>query len=146
MTFHHARGGDADEPAVPAIRVEVRTTAVPHRTAESAHQLIDEVAETPAIRDHPFNSFWNELPGIGGLPLPVAIRTAGRHRAFAAHAPIGLESPSSMNDQFARALIHAGEEASEHHGIGTGRDRLGDVAGLPDATVCDDRDTAFLAD
>src|SRR5262249_42062769 len=46
------------------------------------------------------------------------------------------------DDELARALLDAREQAAEHHRVATCRDGLGDVTRVLDATVRDDRDPA----
>ena len=63
----------------------------------------------------------------------------GHHRPERAHAAIGLEAPALVDDRLPGALGQAGEQAADHHAVGPGGERLGDVARVADAAVGDDR-------
>src|SRR5690606_34315337 len=78
------------------------------------------------------------------LEVAVLGERAAAHGAERSHAAVFFESLALENDDLARALVGAGEEAAEHDGAGAGRDRLGDVTGVLDAAIGDDRDAVLL--
>src|SRR5262249_12751822 len=83
---------------------------------------------------------------VAALPagplLAVALVRALGHGADGAHAAVGLEAAAAVDDRVAGALGQAGEQAADHHAVGAGGQRLGDVAGVADAAVGDHRDAA----
>ena len=78
-------------------------------------------------------------PGSSG-PWRTTSSPRDCHRAERAHAAVGLELLAVDEDQLAGGLLAAGEQRAEHHGVGAGDQRLGDVAGVLQAAVADDRD------
>ena len=48
-----------------------------------------------------------------------------------------------IQEHLARALVGAGEQRAEHHAIGAGGERLGEIARISDAAVGDHRDVAL---
>ena len=85
-----------------------------------------------------FDSFGHGFAALGAF-LRVAIRRAGFHRAERAHAAVGLESASLIQNRFAGRFFGAGEKSADHHRRCARRNCLGDVAGKFDAAVGDDR-------
>ena len=77
--------------------------------------------------------------GLEVAVLGVRLLAARGHRAERAHAAVGLELLAVDEDQLARALLAAGQQRAEHHRVGAGDERLGDVAGVLQAAVADDR-------
>ena len=73
------------------------------------------------------------------LLLEIAVGRAARHRAERAHAAIGLVGAALVQIDLARALVGAGEQRADHRAVGAGGDRLGEIAGVADAAVGDDR-------
>ena len=56
-----------------------------------------------------------------------------------AHAAVGLVGAALKQLDLARRFFGAGEQAAQHDGVGAGGERLGDVAGIADAAVGDQR-------
>ena len=56
-----------------------------------------------------------------------------------AHAAVGLVGAALVEEHLARRLLAAGEHRAQHHAVGTGGDRLGEVARGADAAVGDHR-------
>ena len=72
--------------------------------------------------------------------LEVAVGAALLHGAERAHAAIALVRAALVELDLAGRLLGAREQAAEHHARRAGGDRLGDVAGIADAAVGDERD------
>ena len=144
--FAQARGADADQPRFTLQRGDVRAAAVAHAGAQPAGQLVDHRRDAALVGDPSFDAFRHQLLagfGVGievEFVLEVAIAAAAAHRAERAHAAILLEAAALIQDQFARALVGAGEQAADHHRAGADRHRFGQVAGVADPAVGDDRD------
>src|SRR3954469_18279837 len=130
LLVHFSDGGRADEahsgaqPADELGRHRGQRTAVRYLTFDPLrHQFVvgeDVVLEVPVL-------------GVGpGLP-------AGLHRAERAHPAVGLVLLAVDEDEVAGALLAAGQQAAQHRAVGTGDDRLGDVAGVLHPAVADDR-------
>ena len=124
---------------------DVGAAAVAHAGAQAADQLMDHRGDAALVRDAAFDAFRHQLlAGLGvgveiELVLEVAVAAAAAHRAERAHAAVFLEAAALIEDHLARALVGAGEQAADHHRAGADGDRLGDVAGVADAAVGDDR-------
>src|SRR5215471_18268471 len=146
VAFLQASGRDLDESGVLQLGDGARA-AVSHGHAQPAYQLVGDGGERPAIGNLSLDALRDQLVlaqhvvlevpvlGVGLTPLPVA------HRAEGAHAAVGLVLLAVDEDHLARALLTAGQQAAEHHGVRAGRDRLGYVAGVLQAAVADDRDS-----
>ena len=78
-------------------------------------------------------------PGSSG-PWSSDFFAARGHRAERPHAAVALELLAVDEDELARALVAAREQRADHHRLRTGHDRLGDVAGVLQPAVGDDRD------
>src|SRR5690606_32942100 len=61
------------------------------------------------------------------------------------HAAVGLVLVAVDQDQFAGRFVGTGQQTAQHHRGRTGRDGLGDVPGVLDATVADHRNTGRRA-
>src|SRR5438876_5071101 len=95
MRFAHARRRDLDELAARSQLIDRATTAIAHRRAQSAHQLVDDIEKRPFVWNATFDAFGNELLGGGDRVfllelLEVAIRAALLHRGEASHAAVAL--------------------------------------------------------
>src|SRR5438874_7470376 len=95
MRFAHARRRDLDELAARSQLIDRSATAIAHRRAQSAHQLVDDIEQRPFVWNATFDTFRNEL--LGGRDrvfllelLEVAIRAALLHRGEAPHTPVAL--------------------------------------------------------
>src|SRR5690348_8423023 len=98
-----------------------------------------------AIGHLALDAFWHQLV-VGQdvvLEVPVlAVRTgfaARLHGTERSHAAVALVLLAVDENQLAGALLDTGQQAAEHHGVGPDRDGLGDVAGVLQAAVADDR-------
>ena len=135
---------------------------VAHSGAESADELVDHGFERSAVRYASFDAFGDELgeavaalfpcgnggPVAGGkfldvgFTLEVAFAAALGHGAEAAHAAIGFEAASLVENGLAWALVDSSEKGAHHADAGARGDGLGDIAGVLDAAVGNDGDTA----
>ena len=149
MAFPHAGRRDADQLRVAPERLQVRRPAVPHAGPQAALELVDHRRDAPLVRHAPLDALGHELPrGVvrGGrveVLLEVAVRAAAPQRPDRTHPAVVLEAAALVEDEFARTLVGAGEQAAHHHRAGADRERLGDVAGVADAAVGDDRDVVL---
>ena len=66
------------------------------------------------------------------------------HRAERPHAPVGLVGAALVQLDFAGRLFRAGKQAADHGAVGAGGDRLGEIAGIADAAVGDQRHAGAL--
>src|SRR5580700_1479914 len=82
--------------------------------------------------------------GIGFSALKITLARSLCHGAKRTHAAIGLIRTALIEDQFAGTFIGAGEHRADHDRACAGGQRLGDVAGVLDATICDDRDAGIF--
>ena len=113
---------------------------IAHRGAQAADQLVQHAARWSLIGHLAFDTFRHELQRVLDLLLEIAVGRAARHGADRAHAAIGLVGPALIQEHLARTLVGAGEQRAEHHAIGAGGERLGEIAGISDAAVGDHRD------
>src|SRR4051812_42294836 len=150
VTLEDRGAGDLDEAGLGAELLDGPGAAVAHAGAEAADELEDEVGQGSLVGDAALDPLGDELLGgqaLGfalGPPriLAVALVRALGHGAERAHAAVALEAAAAVDDRLAGALGQAGEQAADHHAVGAGGDRLGDVAGVADAAVGDDRHPA----
>ena len=97
---------------------------------------------SPAMKGtRPSTPSGTSLPeSIPSLAIPIS-RT-GHHRADGAHAAIRLEGPAFIDDDLAGTFLQSRQQAAEHDGVAPGGEGFGDIAGIADAPVGDDRHAA----
>src|SRR5215468_12197652 len=134
------RRRDLDEPSLGVQLGDRGAAEVAHRRAQPADQLVQRLAQRPLVRDAALDALGHELLRRLDLALEVAVLRAVLHRADRAHAAVRLVRSALVQDDLARRLVGAGEQAADHHGVRARRQRLGDVARVLDAAVGDDRD------
>ena len=78
---------------------------------------------------------------LQSVPVPGERRpfAARLHCPERAHSAVGLELLAVDEDQLAGRLLAAGQQRPEHDRVGTGNDRLRNIAGVLQAAVADDR-------
>ena len=146
MRLLEARRGDAHETALHPQLVDGARTGVEHRLPQAAEQLVDHRRDRSAVGHLALDALGDELLVAGHIRLEVAVTrvarllAAGLKRTQRAHAAVALELLAVDEDQIARALVGARQQRPEHHGLRTRDERLGDVAGVLQAAVGDDRD------
>src|SRR5260221_2952762 len=131
---------DADEARL-LHRFDRLGAAVTHRLAQAADDLMQDAGKRPLVRDAAFDPFGDELLHVLDVTLEVAVLREGArlHRADGAHAAVLLEALAVGEDHLARRLVSSGEHAAEHHRVRDDHDRIRDVTGGRDPTVCDPR-------
>src|ERR1700722_14042740 len=67
-----------------------------------------------------------------------------RHCAQRTHAAVGLVRTALIELHLSGRLFGSGKHAADHHAMRAGGERLGDIAGIADSTVADDRNTTAL--
>src|SRR5688572_1146250 len=137
VRFAQTHGGRAHETRLGAQVVDGAAAGVAHAGLEPADQLVDRLRQRAAIRDAPLDPLGDQLGVAGHLALEVPVAAAGAHRADRSHAPVHLVAAPLVQDDLARRLVGAREQAADHHRLRAGGDRLGDVARIFDATVGD---------
>src|ERR1041385_1029918 len=142
VALAQAGGGDAEEAGLCLQLVDVAGAAVAHAALQTADQLVDEIGDRAFGGDAAFDALGNKL-AAGFLGVPVA--AALRHGAHRAHAAVGLERAALIEDGFAGAFVGAGEKAADHDAIGAGGESLGDIAGIFDAAIGDQRDVGLAS-
>src|SRR5699024_4293355 len=94
----------------------------------------------------PLDPLANEFLGVDDIVLEIAVLgvRAGFHGAHRAHAPVLLEPFALVQHDIAGALVDTGEHAAEHHRVGTGGERFGDITGELHTTVAHDAGVVTL--
>src|SRR6266511_4023946 len=141
MALAQPRRGDARE--LRALHLlDGRRTAVPHRLAQTADELMQDARKRALVRNAPLDPLRDELLDVLDVPLEVAVarRAAGAHRAERAHPAVLLEPFALVEDDLSGAFVRSRQQRARHDGVGAGRDRLRDVAGRRHPAVRDDRD------
>src|SRR5476651_1042974 len=90
VALAQAGRGDADEAAVALHLSDGAAAGIAHRGAQTADQLVDDVADRALVRDAALDALWDELQRARHLLLEIAVRRAARHGADRAHAAIGF--------------------------------------------------------
>ncbi len=150
VTLLERRRRDAYEAAL-LLQLGDRTSAdVEHRLVEATDQLVRDGGERTAEGDLSLDALGHDLVVAGDLGLEVAILGVGllaaaAHGSERAHAPVGLELLAVDEHDLAGRLLDAGQHRADHDGVGAGDQRLGDVAGLLEASVGDDGHAGGLA-
>src|SRR5258705_143720 len=137
--FAEAGGGDTDEFAFFGELFQRARADVAHAAFEATDELIGEAAERYFIGDTAFDTFGDGFAALGRvLDDGVAVR-ARVHGASGAHAAIGLEGASLIENRFAGGFFGAGEKAADHDAGSAGGQSLGYVPRIFDAAVGNDR-------
>src|SRR5215469_6364654 len=121
MALAQARAGDARKARVGLHISDRGRAAIAHGLAQSAYQLIGHGAERTLVWDAPLDALGNQ-PGFVSdafLEVPVFAVAAAFHRADGPHAAIVFIALTLGDDEFARAFIDSGEQATKHDGIGS---------------------------
>ena len=138
------RGRDADELGALGELGEIAGAGIAHGGAQAADQLVQHARERTLIGHLPLDPFRHELQRVLDVLLEIAVGRAARHGADRAHAAIGLIGAALVQIDLAWALVGAGEQRADHHAIGAGGERLGEIAGIFDAAVRDHRHVVLL--
>src|SRR5882762_6878526 len=120
-------------------------TGEAHAGLQAADELVGHRRERAPVGHLALDALRHELVVVGDVLQPVAVLGVAAllpprlHRTQGAHAAVGLVLLAIDEDQLAGRLLTAGEQRAEHHRVGAGDDRLGDVARVLQPTVTDHR-------
>src|SRR5436309_1988390 len=128
VAFAQARAGDADELRLLVEFGEVACADIAHRGTQTAGELVHDVADRALVRHLALDALGHQLERVLDVLLEVAVGRAARHRADRAHAAIGLVGTALPQKHFARRLVGAGEQRTDHGDVGAGGERLGEIA------------------
>ena len=138
MALTHAGVADLHEGRLAAHILDGRAPNVTHRRAQSASELVDDVAQGAAIRNAAFDAFGHELVGVGRI-LEITVLAALLHRADRAHAAIALVAAALEQFDLARRFLGARKQAADHHRRCASCNRFRDIARIADAAIGDQR-------
>ena len=117
---------------------------VAHAAFEATDELVGERTERTFVGDAAFDAFGDGFSTVARvLHDGIAVGT-GVHGTDGAHTAIRLEGAALIENCFAGRFLSAGEEAADHDAACAGSDGFGDIAGIFDATVGDDRNAGAL--
>ena len=91
-----------------------------------------------------YTSFYAFRYKLLGILLEIAVLAAVLHGCNGSHATIYLVFSSLVQFECSRALIASGEHASHHAHIGSGCNCLGNISGVLDTAVCNNRNAVAL--
>ena len=142
-------GGDPDEPALVLQLGDGAGADVEHRLVEAADELVGDRGQRTAVGDLALDALGDDLVVAGDLGLEVAVLgvrllATAAHRAERAHPAVGLELLAVDEHDVAGRLLAPGEHRADHHRVGAGDERLGDLAGVLHPAVGDQRDAGRL--
>src|SRR5262249_35868396 len=140
-------GRDANQLRLALQRWDRPAPAIAHAGAQAAHELVDHGGDAAFVRDTPLDAFRHQLVAAARrleieLVLEIPVAAAAPHGPNRSHAAVFLEAASLVENDFAGALVRAGEEVAHHHRARADGEGLRDVAGEADPAVRDDRDVA----
>src|SRR5262247_3582546 len=140
VRFFEAGGGDLHEARVALQFADRAAAGVTHSRAQPADELRDERRERAFVSHAAFDAFGHQF-ALGFLALlGVTVLAPLLHRRQAAHSAVRFEVAALIQNDLAGRFVDAREQRADHHGVGAGRDGLGDVAGIFNASVGDHRD------
>ena len=122
-----------------------RRAAVPHRSPQTADQLVGHHRNLALIGHLSLDTLRHEFVVAEHIVLEVAVLgvalglAAALHGPQRAHPPVLLELLAIDEHHIAGRLLAAGQKRPEHDRVAAGHHGLGDVAGVLQAAVCDDR-------
>src|SRR5712691_3139567 len=141
MALAQAGAGDADEARLLLHLLDGGAAGIAHRLAQAADQLVDQRPQHAFVGHARLDALGDEAALIDYAALEVAVLAVAAllHGPDRAHRPVVLEALPVGDDQFAWALVDARQQATQHDGVCTSSDGLGDIARVLDTTVGDDR-------
>src|SRR5450755_264819 len=154
MAFAQARSTDAHETRLLLQFRDGGAADVAHAALYSADELISNHANCAAIGNSPFDAFGYELGetvsfgailrqylgrGVGISCLEVAFAGTLCHGGQRAHPAIRLERTALIEDRLAGAFFSTREQRTDHDATCAGSDSFGDVSGILNAAIGDDR-------
>ena len=116
-------------------------SAVAHTGTKSAEHLEYSVFHHALICHTALNTFRNQLLRVR---LEVTILTSVLHCRDGTHTTVNLVLSALIQLEGSRALVTSGKHASHHADITARSNGLGDISGVLDTAICDDRDTELL--
>ena len=144
VAFLQRSGRNADKFRLFLELFEIARADIPHGGAQSADKLMQHACQRPLVGHLPLDAFRYEFEHILYVLLEIAVGGAARHGADRPHAPIRLVGPALIQKHLAGAFIGSGEQRANHGAVRPGGERLGDIAGIFDAAVGDDRNVRLL--
>jgi hypothetical protein len=132
--------GDLNEVPVLSQFRQISTSAVAHPLAQSGYELVEVRFKLPLVGHAPLHSFRYRFFTVGDT---VSFRATLFHRRERPHTAIRLEDPPFEEELFSRSFLEAREKTPDHHGVRAGGDCLGDVSGILDSSVGDDRNAVL---
>src|SRR5918995_15901 len=135
-----ARAGDPHELRLLQLR-DGGCAAVAHRLPQAANELVEHVPHRALVGHAALDALGDHLLDVLDVPLEVAVlrEPARLHRADRAHAAVLLVALALAHHDVTGALLGSGEERPEHGGVGSGGERLREVAGGRHPAVRDQR-------
>src|SRR5829696_1210047 len=99
--------GDPHEACLALQGRDVRGTNVPHRRAQTADKLVDEIAKRTLVGHPTLDPLWDEFLDVADPFLEIAVLRVGTgfHGADGTHAPIFLEALPLVEHDFAWTLV-----------------------------------------
>src|SRR6266852_768741 len=141
MALAQAGAGDTNEARLLLHLLDGGAAGIAHRLAQAADQLVNQRPQHALVGHTRLDALGDEAALIDYAALEVAVLAVAAllHGPDRAHRPVVLEALPVGDDQFARALVDARQQATQHDGVRAGSDGLGDIAGVLDTAVCNDR-------
>src|SRR5699024_4528587 len=118
--------------------LDVFRSAVTHTGTKSADQLEYGILHMALICHTSFHAFRNKLLGVF---LEVTVLASVLHGRNGSHTAVNLIFTSLVQFECSRTLIASCEDTSHHADVGACSDCLGNISGILDSAVGDDRDS-----
>src|SRR5258708_559271 len=140
IALGQARAGDLGEPCLLQLRDGPRA-ADPHGRPQTPGQLVGHRAQRSAVGHPALDALRHQLVLAEHVVLEVPVLRERPAALAVAHCPDRAHPPAQLvlfaldDDHLAGALLAPGQQAAQHHGVGPGRDRLGDGTRVLHAAV-----------
>src|SRR6266699_122487 len=141
VALAQAGAGDANEARLFLHLLDGGAAGIAHRLAQATDQLVHQRPQHAFIGYTRLDALGDEAALVDHVTLEVAVLAVAAllHSRNRAHRPIVFEALSLRDHQFTGTLVDARQQAAQHDGVGASGDGLGDIAGVLDTAVCDDR-------
>ena len=141
MILPHTCRRNLKESRVRAQLFDSFRATITHTSPQAADQLIQKLVQFAFVGHAPFNALRHQLAVASTIVvrLSIAFARAMNHRPERPHPSISFVGSSLIQHSLARAFVQAGEQATHHDEVSPGGNRLGNISGVTNSTVGNDR-------
>ncbi|BBG30506.1 cation/multidrug efflux pump [Zymobacter palmae] len=139
--FREASTGDAYELGLGAHFVDGAATGIPHGSAQTTHQLVNDGRHSTFVRNAAFDTFRYQFFNAGVFVLEVTVARTVRlgHGPHGTHTAVRFIGTALVQFDLTRCFFSTGQQATDHDAVGASNDDFGDITRETDTAVSDNR-------